>query len=154
MSISDKIKTINYKIDQNKTQYNVDRQTAMISTLLSGNVSKCQSLIGKDVLPGKDLLGKAAAIKSFEYSPLGKELIKQTSFAEKQYQSFDKVLNHDGKKKERPWQLTNQVYSITKKYSFIELKNVGENMDDSLVSLHKKPYFPDPGISRKLKKIM
>ena len=40
MSISDKIKTINYKIDQNKTQYNVDRQTAMISTLLSGNVSK------------------------------------------------------------------------------------------------------------------
>ena len=102
MSISDKIKTINYKIDQNKTQYNVDRQTAMISTLLSGNVSKCQSLIGKDVLPGKDLLGKAAAIKSFEYSPLGKELIKQTSFAEKQYQSFDKVLNHDEKKKERP----------------------------------------------------
>ena len=101
MSISDKIKTINYKIDQNKTLYNVDRQTAMISTLLSGNGSKCQSLIGKDVLPGKDLLEKAATIKSFEYSPLGKELIKQTSFAEKQYQSFE-VLNHDEKKKERP----------------------------------------------------
>ena len=35
----------------------------------------------------KDLLEKAAAIK--RYLPLGKELKKQTSIAEKQYQKFD-----------------------------------------------------------------
>ena len=29
-------------------------------------------LTGKDDLPEKDLLKKAAALKSFEYSPLGK----------------------------------------------------------------------------------
>ena len=40
MSISDKIKTINKKIEQNKAQYNLDRQTAKISALSSGNLSK------------------------------------------------------------------------------------------------------------------
>ena len=40
MSISEKIKTINNKIEQNKAQYNLDRQTATISALSSGNVGK------------------------------------------------------------------------------------------------------------------
>ena len=40
MSISDKIKTINKKIEQNKAQYNLDRQTAKISALSSGYLSK------------------------------------------------------------------------------------------------------------------
>ena len=40
MSISDKIKTINKKIEQNKAQYNLDRQTAKISALTSGNLIK------------------------------------------------------------------------------------------------------------------
>ena len=40
MSINEKIKAINNKIDQNKAQYNLDRQTAKISILSSGNVSK------------------------------------------------------------------------------------------------------------------
>ena len=39
MSISEKIKTINKKIEQNNGQYNLDRQTAKISALSSGNVS-------------------------------------------------------------------------------------------------------------------
>ena len=56
-----------------------------------GNVSKYKFLSGKDSLPEKDLLEKAATTKRFEYSPLGKELKKQTSVAEKQYQNFDKI---------------------------------------------------------------
>ena len=64
---------------------------------MSGNVCKYEFLTGKDVLPEKDLLEKAATMKRFEYSPLGKELKKQTSVAEKQYQSFDKIFNHDEK---------------------------------------------------------
>ena len=47
----------------------------------------------------KDLLGKAATIKRFEYSPLSKELKKQTIVAEKWYQSFDKVFMHNEKEK-------------------------------------------------------
>ena len=50
-------------------------------TLLSGNVGKYEVLTGKDVLPKKDLLEKAATIKRFEYLPLGSQLKKQTDIA-------------------------------------------------------------------------
>ena len=46
----------------------------------------------------KRLGKKAAAIKRFEYSPLGKELKKQTNVAEKQYQKFDEVFESNKKK--------------------------------------------------------
>ena len=42
MTISEKIKTINNKIEQNKAQYGLDRPAAKLSTLSSGNVGKCQ----------------------------------------------------------------------------------------------------------------
>ena len=42
----------------------------------------------KDVLPEKDLLEKAAALKRFVYSPLGKELKAQTGVAKDQYKFF------------------------------------------------------------------
>ena len=60
MSISEKIKVIKNKIEQSKAQYVLDRQTAKISALSSGNVSKYEFLTDKDVLPEKDLLEKAA----------------------------------------------------------------------------------------------
>ena len=39
MSISEKIKAINSKIKQNKSQYNLDTQTTKIYALSSGNIS-------------------------------------------------------------------------------------------------------------------
>ena len=81
MSISEKIKATNNKIEQNKAQYDFDKQTAKISALSSGNVSKYEFLTGKDVSPKKDC----------EYSPLGKELKAQTDIAKKQYQGMEKV---------------------------------------------------------------
>ena len=69
MNICEKIKTINNKIEQNKAQYNLDRQTAKLSALSSGNISKIEFLTSKDVLPEKNLLEKAATMKRFEYSP-------------------------------------------------------------------------------------
>ena len=68
----------------------------------SGNVSRYKLLTDKDVFPEIDLL-KKAAIKRFEYSPLGKELKAPTGIAKKQYQKwgdtyeFDKII-----KKETP----------------------------------------------------
>ena len=58
MSLSEQIKTIDKKIEQNKAQYNLDKQTAKIFALSSGNVSKFEFLTGKDVLPEKDFLEK------------------------------------------------------------------------------------------------
>ena len=69
MNICEKIKTINNKIEQNKAQYDLDRQTAKLSALSSGNISKIELLTSKDVLPEKNLLEKAATMKRFEYSP-------------------------------------------------------------------------------------
>ena len=63
MSISEKIKAINNKIKQNKAKYYLDKQTANILVLSSGNVSKYEFLTGKHVLPEKDFLEKAATMK-------------------------------------------------------------------------------------------
>ena len=67
MSACKKIKTIDNKIEQNKAQYNLDRQTVMVSALSSGNVGKYEFLAGQDILPEKELLEKTGTIKRFEY---------------------------------------------------------------------------------------
>ena len=132
MSISEKIKTVKNKIKQNKAQYNSIRQIAKISALLWGNVSKYEFLTGKDVLPNKDLLEKAATKKRFEYSGLGKTLKRQNRVVEKKYQSFDKVFNHDKKeesvkiKKEELLTTDESSPFYNNKYSFIEFGNVGK----------------------------
>ena len=95
MSIIEKIKTTDTRIERNKAQYNLDGQTAKIHALSSENVSKYEFLTGKDVFPEEDLLEKVATVNRFKYSLLGKDLNKQASVAEKQYQSFDKVFNQD-----------------------------------------------------------
>ena len=50
MTINEKVKAINNKIEQNKAQFDLDRQTAKISALSSGNVGKYKCLTDKDVL--------------------------------------------------------------------------------------------------------
>ena len=58
-------------------------------------------LTGKNVLTEKDLLEKAATMKRFEYSPLGKELKVQTDIAMKQCQQlgnnlwFNKIIKKE-----------------------------------------------------------
>ena len=49
MAITEKIKTINYKIEQNKAQYDLDHYylAAKISTLSSRNASRYEFLIEK-----------------------------------------------------------------------------------------------------------
>ena len=89
MSIGEKIKTISNKIEQNKAQYNLNRQTAKILALSSENICKYEFLTSKDVSPQEDLVEKSATMKRFEYSLLGKELKTQTDIAQKQYQKLD-----------------------------------------------------------------
>ena len=63
MTVSEKIKTIDNKIEQNTDQYNLDRQTTKISPSSSVNVSKYQFLTGKDVSPQKGFLEKYGTMK-------------------------------------------------------------------------------------------
>ena len=95
MTIKEKIKAIGSKIEQHKFLCDLGRETAKISALSSGYVSKYEFLTGKDVLPEKDLLEKAATLKKFEYFPLWKELKAQTDIAKKQYQGLDKIYEFD-----------------------------------------------------------
>ena len=99
MAITEKIKTIDNSIDEIQfdeiiiTFKIIDRQTAIISALPSRNVSKHEFVTGKDVLPGKDFLEKAATMKRFECSSLDKELKAQTENTKKQQQSQPRVAN-------------------------------------------------------------
>ena len=95
MSISKKIKAINNKIDLIKAQNNLDRKTAKINALSSGNVSKYDFMTGKDFWPERGLLEKAATMKRFEYLLLSKELKAQTDIAKKQYQKLDDTFEFD-----------------------------------------------------------
>ena len=89
MSISEKIKAINNKIEQNKAWYNLNRQTAKISALSSGNVSKYEFLTDKDVLPGKGLARKSFNNENIWIFSVSKDLKTQTGTAKKQYEKLD-----------------------------------------------------------------
>ena len=56
ITITGKIKTTDNKIEQNKTQYDLDRRTATTSALSSRSVSKNGFVTSKVVLLEKDLL--------------------------------------------------------------------------------------------------
>ena len=58
MAVSKKIEAIDNEIEQNKTQYDLDRQTAQILVLSSRNVGKYEFLTEKYVLTKRALLKK------------------------------------------------------------------------------------------------
>ena len=51
MAASEKVKTIDNKIEQNTAQNNLERQTAKILALSSGHLGKYELLISEDILP-------------------------------------------------------------------------------------------------------
>ena len=67
--------TINYQIRDEKLQYDINREAAKISALLSGKIHKYEYLTGEDLLPSnqQQIIKKAKCI----YSPLGKAFRKQ-----------------------------------------------------------------------------
>ena len=72
MTVTDQIKILNRKSKQNEAQYDLAREGAKISALSSNNLDKYEYLTGEDLglKPGTVEQAK------FEYSPLGKILIK------------------------------------------------------------------------------
>ena len=76
---NEKIKAINNKIEQNKAQYNLDRQTAKSSAWSSENVSNFEFLTGRDVYL-KNMLENLLHWR--------KELKAQAYIANKQYQKL------------------------------------------------------------------
>ena len=68
MTRKEQNKILNYKIEANNAQYNLDRMNAEISAYSSGDLSKYEYLTNKDLGYKPDLFEQA----KFEYSPLSK----------------------------------------------------------------------------------
>ena len=75
MTVTDQIKSLNRKIKQNESQYDLDRETAKISALSSNNLDKYELLTGEDLNLKPSTIEQA----KFEYSPLGKVFNKGLS---------------------------------------------------------------------------
>ena len=68
MTVTDQIKLIDSKIKANQAQYDLDRLTAKISALSSGELRKYEYLTGEDLGYRPSVLEQT----KFDYSPLGK----------------------------------------------------------------------------------
>ena len=82
--------TINDQIRDEKVQYNINREAAKISALLSsGKIHKYEYLIGEDILPfnQQQIIEQAR----FTYSPLGKVFEKQIKTIEDQGQNRSRL---------------------------------------------------------------
>ena len=67
---------IEYKIRDEKLQYNINKEAAKISALSSGKIDKYEYLTGEEIVPfnRRQIIEQA----KFAYSPLGKAFEKQT----------------------------------------------------------------------------
>ena len=74
--------TINDQIRDEKLQYDINREAAKISALLSGEIHKYDYLTGEDILPSNQQ--QIIEQDRFTYSPLGKAFQKQIKTIEDQ----------------------------------------------------------------------
>ena len=74
--------TINDKIRDEKLQYDINRETAKISTLSSEKIDKYENLSGEEILPPDQR--RVIEQAKFAYSPIGKAFEKQTKTIEEQ----------------------------------------------------------------------
>ena len=72
--ISKLIKTIDDKIKDEKLQYDINREAAKISALLSGKIAEYEQLTGEEILPSDQ--SRMIERAKFTYFPLGKAFEK------------------------------------------------------------------------------
>ena len=67
---------IDYKIRDEKVEYDINREVTKISALLSGKIDKYEFIRGEEILPYDQ--SRIIEQAKFTYSPLGKAFEKQT----------------------------------------------------------------------------
>ena len=93
--------TINDQIRDEKLQYDINREIAKISALLSGKTHKYEYLTGEDILDSnqQQIIEQA----KFSYSPLGKAFKKQIKTIEDQGEKqIDALKDLKPKKQTKP----------------------------------------------------
>ena len=143
MTVTDQIKILNRKIKQNKSQYDLDREAAKISSLSSNNLDKYELLTGEDL----DLKSSTIEQATFEYSPLRKIFNKGLSEEDKKEGILKGLKNIKDKNEE----LINTINTTNKapknktkiqsklifdvNHSFAKLKNIDNIKKLSLYSM-------------------
>ena len=93
MTINEQIKIFYNKIRSNQAQYDLRRQNAKISALISGELDKYEYLTGEELRYKPDVVQKA----KFEYSPLGQVFNKGLKTDEKQEGLLKRLKNIEDK---------------------------------------------------------
>ena len=108
--------TIDDKIRDKKLQYDINREAAKISALLSGKIDKYEFLTGEEILPFDQ--SRIIEQAKFTYSPLGKAFEEQTKTIEEQGKEKTDAITNENKKLEA---LTNKDDDHKGKEIFNEL---------------------------------
>ena len=100
-----KIMTIEDQIEDEKLQYDINREAVKISALSSGKLDKYEYLTGEEMLPSnqRQIIQQA----KFNYSPLGKVFEKQI-----------KTIKDQGYKQVKAIQDNHQLVNINKNYDY------------------------------------
>ena len=128
MTVTDQLKIIDNKIKANQAQYDLDRLTAKISALSSGELRKYEYLTGEDLGYRPSVLEQT----KFDYSPLGKVFNKGLDDKDDQKERLLKRLKNIEDKNEK---LPNTVSGAIKAG-----KNVSNKSDfyyNSTYNFHK-----------------
>ena len=129
--------TINDQIRDEKLQYDLNREAAKISALLSGKIHKYEYLTGEDILPcnQQQIIEQA----KFTYSPLGKAFEKQIKTIEDQGEKQIDALKN---LKDQNKQLVNVDYDYGDKLLHLKeweiFRNIYNKSLDKIEELTKK----------------
>ena len=113
--------TINDKIRDGKMQYDINIETAKISTWLSGKTDKYRFLTGEEILPLDQR--RVTEQANFAYPPLGKASEQQPEMIEDQGKSQIKALEGHGKQLIKSSSEKESLELLNQKEIFDELVN-------------------------------
>ena len=124
MTLNDEIKILDDNIKANQAEYDLDREVAKMSALLSKELDKYEYLTGEDLGYKPGIVQR----DKFEYPLLG-EVLSGKVKKDKQNNKTDKRIKKDKQEK-------NLFYNS--QHSFVKFKDVSDFRDLSLDSMLKK----------------
>ena len=110
MTLTEQIKILDDKVKANKAQYELDRETAKISALSSGELKKYEYLTGEDLGYKPDVIQKA----KFEYSPIDKVLNKGLDESNKKEEVLRRLENVESKNEQQLQTIRDQKDELKK----------------------------------------
>ena len=131
--------TIDDKIRHKKLQYDINREAAKISALLSGKIEKYEYLTGEKILPSnqRQIIEQA----KFAYSLIGKAFGKQTKTIEDQGEKQVKAIEDNKKQVDNKKELDDNELLLSKERE--AFKNIYNERFSEVDELSKKIDYGD-----------